>query len=273
MPSLHLSATAALVAAFMASPAAAHEETPELDAGVSESASPDGGDAAIALDPSPHAHGDPGRPHEHPIPPHVHVPDGGVVAPADVPRETIITARRPLSAASAKTVRERDLKLRVLRRPADVLSVAPGLYVVQHAGGGKANQYFLRGFDADHGTDVALSVDGVPANLVSHGHGQGYADLNWLIPEVVERLDVLKGPYAAEQGDFATAGSMNVVTRPKFEANQVTALGGMFSTWRGLLIASPDSATGSRSSRARSTAPRARFRMESGSRASASSES
>jgi outer membrane cobalamin receptor len=110
------------------------------------------------------------------------------------------------SAASSSVVRDRDFELRAHPRPADILSVAPGLHVVQHAGGGKANQYFLRGFDADHGTDISLAVDGVPVNLVSHGHGQGYADLHWVISELVERIDVSKGPYAARHGDFATAG-------------------------------------------------------------------
>ena len=92
--------------------------------------------------------------------------------------QTTVTARRPFTAASSSTVRDQDFLLRPHPRPADILQVVPGFYVVQHAGGGKANQYFLRGFDADHGTDVALFVDGVPVNMVSHGHGQGYADLN-----------------------------------------------------------------------------------------------
>jgi outer membrane receptor protein involved in Fe transport len=130
--------------------------------------------------------------------------------------------------------------LRPHPRPVDILQVVPGLYTNQHAGGGKANQYFLRGFDADHGTDVALFVDGVPVNMVSHGHGQGYADLNWLIPELIERVEVNKGPYSAQYGDFATAGAINMVTRRNFEKSQVTLAGGSFDTWRGLLIATPD---------------------------------
>lgn len=130
--------------------------------------------------------------------------------------------------------------LRPHPRPVDILQVVPGLYTNQHAGGGKANQYFLRGFDADHGTDVALFVDGVPVNMVSHGHGQGYADLNWIIPELIERVEVNKGPYSAQYGDFATAGAINMVTRRNFEKSQVTLAGGSFDTWRGLLIATPD---------------------------------
>lgn len=153
---------------------------------------------------------------------------------------TTVTARRPFTAASSSTVRDRDFLLRPHPRPADILQVVPGFYTVQHAGGGKANQYFLRGFDADHGTDVALFVDGVPVNMVSHGHGQGYADLNWIIPELIERVEVRKGPYFAQDGDFATAGAVNLVTRRHFESSQVTLGGGSFDTWRGLFIAAPD---------------------------------
>ena len=90
--------------------------------------------------------------------------------------------------------------------------------MVQHSGGGKANQYFLRGFDADHGTDLALSIDGVPINMVSHAHGQGFADTNFIIPEVVERVEITKGPYFPNQGDFATAGAVNLVSRDDFRA-------------------------------------------------------
>jgi len=119
--------------------------------------------------------------------------------------ETTIEASAPTSAASAESIRDRDLRLRPASSAEDLLRVVPGLVIAQHQGGGKADQLFLRGFDADHGTDVALSVDGIPVNLPSHAHGQGYADLNFLIPEVIDRVDVLKGPYFVEVGDFATA--------------------------------------------------------------------
>jgi len=158
----------------------------------------------------------------------------------DLDNRTRILGRRPYNAASSFTVRDRDFLLRPHPRPADILMVTPGLYVVQHAGGGKANQYFLRGFDADHGTDVSIMVDGIPVNKVSHGHGQGYADLNWLIPEVVQRIEVSKGPYYAEFGDFGTAGTINIVTHRKLQANEVSLTGGMFDTWRGLVMVSPD---------------------------------
>ena len=87
----------------------------------------------------------------------------------------------------------------------EVLRRVPGLFIGQHAGGGKAEQIFLRGFDIDHGTDVALTVDGMPVNMVSHAHGQGYADLHFVIPETIEKVDFSKGAYYADKGNFATA--------------------------------------------------------------------
>ena len=149
-----------------------------------------------------------------------------------------VEEERPLTAASAQTVRDRDLRLRPLQRPGDLFRVTPGLIAVQHAGGGKADQYLLRGFDADHGTDIALSFDGLPLNMVSHGHGQGYADANWIIPELVERVEISKGPYFAEQGDFATAGAIDLISRSGAESF-VSAGGGSFNTLRGVAIAAP----------------------------------
>ncbi len=157
----------------------------------------------------------------------------GADANAKETRPIVAEERRPYTAASAQSVRTRDLELRPVLRPADVLQVAPGLYVAQHAGGGKANQYFLRGFDIDHGTDLALFVDGIPVNAVTHGHGQGYADLNWLVPELVDRVEVYKGPYFAEFGDFATAGAVNIITRTTYDGRSSAIAGGMYNTWRG----------------------------------------
>ena len=144
----------------------------------------------------------------------------------------------PTSAASAESIRDRDLRLRPSATPEDILRVVPGLVIAQHQGGGKADQLFLRGFDADHGTDVALSIDGIPINLPSHAHGQGYADLNFLIPETVDRVDVTKGPYFVETGDFATAGAVNLRTRRSFPESSVQGSYGSFDTWRVLGIAS-----------------------------------
>ncbi len=157
---------------------------------------------------------------------------------------TTVVASKPISAASSLSVRDRDFALRPIGSVQDILRVTPGLVLVQHSGGGKANQYFLRGFDADHGTDLALSIDGVPINMVSHAHGQGFADTNFIIPEVVERVEITKGPYFVHQGDFATAGAVNMVSRDAFEHSSVAA--GMTGSPghgrmgdRGLVIGSP----------------------------------
>ncbi len=152
---------------------------------------------------------------------------------------TIVLADKPMTAASTMTVREQDLRLRPIQRVGDLLRVAPGLITVQHAGGGKANQYLMRGFDADHGTDIALTVDGIPINMVSHAHGQGYADTNWVIPELIERVEVYKGPYFAELGDFATAGAINLVTKRALKENFVSVQGGMFNSLRAVAAAGP----------------------------------
>src|SRR5262249_31870179 len=149
--------------------------------------------------------------------------------PADANLQATVDAQRPFSAASARTVRDQDIQVRPRFTPEDVLRVVPGLLIAQHQGGGKADQLFLRGFDADHGTDVLVMLDGVPVNLPSHAHGQWYADLHFLIPEVVERVEVTKGPYFAELGDFDTAGSVNIATRRSFDASQITLSGGTHS--------------------------------------------
>ncbi|HTO53174.1 MAG TPA: TonB-dependent receptor [Myxococcota bacterium] len=112
--------------------------------------------------------------------------------------------------ASEGTVPADALEERPLLRPGEVLETVPGLIVTQHSGEGKANQYFLRGFNLDHGTDFATRVDGVPVNLPTHAHGQGYTDLNFLIPELVESVSYKKGPYSAQNGDFASAGSADL---------------------------------------------------------------
>ncbi len=114
------------------------------------------------------------------------------------------------SSASQGTVSAADIALRPLLRPGEVVEEIPGVIITQHSGSGKANQYFLRGFNLDHGTDLAVSVDDVPVNMPSHAHGQGYSDLNYLIPELVEQVDYKKGPYYADVGDFGSAGAFNI---------------------------------------------------------------
>ena len=134
------------------------------------------------------------------------------------------------SAAGSRLIRELDIRLRPRESSQELLRLTPGLLIAQHAGGGKAEQIFLRGFDADHGTDVAISVDGVPVNMVSHAHGQGYADLHWLIPEVVDYVEVHKGPYEAADGDLATAGAVALHTKDRLSQAEVSTRGGSFST-------------------------------------------
>jgi outer membrane receptor protein involved in Fe transport len=139
-------------------------------------------------------------------------------------------------AASAETITSRDLQLLLIRTPEDVLRAVPGLFIAQHQGGGKADQLFLRGFDADHGTDVAFFFDEVPVNEPSHGHGQGYTDLNFMIPETIDRLDVSKGPYYAQYGDFDTAGAVSIHTRRAFAENELLGTYGSYETYRVLGI-------------------------------------
>jgi hypothetical protein len=113
-------------------------------------------------------------------------------------------------AASEGVVTSTLIQARPTLRPAELLEFVPGVIVSQHSGDGKANQYYLRGFNLDHGTDFATYVDGMPVNMPTHAHGQGYSDLNWLIPELVDRIAYRKGPYFADEGDFASAGAAHV---------------------------------------------------------------
>jgi len=112
--------------------------------------------------------------------------------------------------ASQMTVTGADLNARPVTRPGEIVEAAPGLIVTQHSGEGKANQYFLRGYNLDHGTDLAVTVDDMPVNMRTHGHGQGYSDLNFLMPEIVNSLDIRKGPYFADVGDFGSVGALSI---------------------------------------------------------------
>jgi hypothetical protein len=129
-----------------------------------------------------------------------------------------------------------DLQLRPVSSSQDLLRLVPGLFIAQHAGGGKAEQIFLRGFDVDHGTDFAIYVDGIPVNMPSHAHGQGYADLHFLIPETVGELEVNKGPHATRFGDLATAGSGEFKTLNKLANSSVKLEMGQFNTKRALVM-------------------------------------
>jgi hypothetical protein len=156
--------------------------------------------------------------------------------------------------ATSGVITPGDLDERSRRRPGEALERVPGVIVSQHSGEGKANQYYIRGFNIDHGTDLALSVSGMPVNLPTHGHGQGYADLGFLMPELVGSMQYRKGPYFADEGDFSAAGSIrikyvNVLDRPigRVEAGQDGYLRGLFAAsprvGRGHVLVAAEGAT------------------------------
>ena len=155
--------------------------------------------------------------------------------------DTVVTQGRVTSqvgvasSANQGTVGAGDLALRPLLRPAEIVENIPGVIVTQHSGSGKANQYFLRGFNLDHGTDLALSVDDVPVNMPTHAHGQGYADLNFVIPELIDRVDFKKGPYFADVGDFGSAGAFDVHYYDRLPSGVARAEGGQFGYGRVLV--------------------------------------
>ncbi len=133
-----------------------------------------------------------------------------------------------------KTISKLDLKTSPVNSSQEVLRKVPGLIIGQHAGGGKAEQLFLRGFDVDHGTDVSISVDGMPVNMVSHAHGQGYSDLHFLIPETIDNIDFGKGTYYANEGDFNTAAYVNFSTKDYIKDSKISVEAGDFNTLRTL---------------------------------------
>ena len=140
----------------------------------------------------------------------------GQAAPAAVtlPLETVEGSRNSqlgiADSANSGVVTQKQLESRTVYRPGELLEVTPGLVVSQHSGEGKANQFYLRGFNLDHGTDLRTTVDGMLVNQRSHSHGQGWTDLNFLIPELTTLLEYKKGPYSAAEGDFASAGAVSV---------------------------------------------------------------
>jgi outer membrane cobalamin receptor len=130
------------------------------------------------------------------------------------------------------TLSQVDIMLRPVNTSQDVLRIVPGIFIAQHAGGGKAEQIFLRGFDIDHGTDISLTVDGIPVNMVSHAHGQGYADLHFLIPETIEKVAFELGPHSTERGNLATAGYVDFKTKDFLSNNSIKIEAGDFNTQR-----------------------------------------
>lgn len=143
------------------------------------------------------------------------------------------------SSAAEGFVGHAELQQRPILRPGELLETVPGVVISQHSGEGKANQYYLRGFNLDHGTDIAVTVGGVPANMRTHAHGQGYSDINWLIPETVNYVNYRKGTYSADQGDFSTAGAVNMTFFNVLPQNIATVSGGPFGQARALLAGSP----------------------------------
>lgn len=172
---------------------------------------------------------------------------GGV--PTTVLEEVVVTGgldhlRGTPVSASQGIVTEEQLEMRPVLRTGELLEAVPGLIVTQHSGDGKANQYFLRGFNLDHGTDLATSVDGVPVNMPTHGHGQGYTDINFVIPELVQSIEYRKGTYYAETGNFSAAGAVDMRYRRTLEAPLLVLETGEDSYARGLIAAAPQLAGG-----------------------------
>jgi len=147
-------------------------------------------------------------------------------------------ASTPVMSSSEQNVSGEDVNARPFSRPAEALEVVPGLIITQHSGDGKANQYFLRGFNLDHGTDLAISVDDMPVNMRTHAHGQGYADLNFLIPELIGSVNIRKGPYFADEGDFSSVGSVHVSLLDSVNKTMASITAGSFGYRRILGITS-----------------------------------
>ena len=146
--------------------------------------------------------------------------------------------------ASEGSIGQEEIAARPSGRTGDLLEFVPGLVVTQHSGSGKANQYFLRGFNLDHGTDFATFVDGMPVNLRTHAHGQGYTDLNFLIPETVRELAYRKGNYYADVGDFSSAGTARFALRDRVARGNAELAGGSYGYKRGLLLDSTRAGAG-----------------------------
>ncbi len=139
---------------------------------------------------------------------------------------------------SQGTVGATEIQDRPILRSGEVLETVPGLIITQHAGGGKANQYFLRGFNLDHGTDIAIFLDDMPLNLPSHAHGEGYSDMNTVIPEFVKRVDFEKGPYYADVGNYGSAGAAHVEFFKTLPQNFFKVEGGTYTYGRAVFGAS-----------------------------------
>ena len=149
------------------------------------------------------------------------------------------------NSATQGTVGATEIQDRPILRSGEVLETVPGVIITQHAGGGKANQYFLRGFNLDHGTDFAIFIDGMPLNLPSHAHGEGYSDMNTVIPELVQRVNFEKGPYYADVGNYGSAGSAHLEFFKTLPQNFFQVEGGMYGYGRAVFGASQKLGSGS----------------------------
>ena len=163
------------------------------------------------------------------------------LADAEHPAENLVGIAQ---SASQGAITAKQLDARPIMRAGEVLETVPGVVISQHSGEGKANQYYLRGFNLDHGTDFASTVAGMPVNMPTHAHGHGYSDLNFLIPELVSGVQYAKGPYFADQGDFATAGSANINYASVLDRPIVRVGGGDEGFGRAMVAASPAAGSG-----------------------------
>src|ERR1044072_7554597 len=170
---------------------------------------------------------------------------GGIPTSTQWLEEVVVTGKLERlggdpSSATVGIATSEQLDMRPVLRTGELLEVVPGLIVTQHSGDGKANQYFLPGFNLDHGTDLATSVDGVPVNMPTHGHGQGYTDINFVIPELMQSIEYRKGTYYAETGNFSAAGAVDMRYRRSLDAPLVVLEGGEDDYARSLIAGSAD---------------------------------
>ena len=227
---MHVSSAAVRLASILAAlaPLTARAQTalPTIQVGAHRAAP--AAHAPIAHAPAP------GRPvHASPQPPRA----SPIVAAVARPAPPAGPQPPPSTASSENFFTGQEVNALPFARPGDALEIVPGLVVTQHSGEGKANQYFLRGFNLDHGTDLALYLDGMPLNMRTHGHSQGYADSNFLIPELLSYVLARKGPYDAQDGDFSSAGSIYMQYKDRIDKGYFQLTGGSFAYARALAVA------------------------------------
>jgi len=211
---------AAIALALSVAPATAQQNLPRIEIGAARA-----GRSTVA----PH-HAERARPAPRTVAPPTAVAarPAPVAAPAPAPAAKFSLRDAPVTSSSSRSFSGAEVMARPFAQPAEALEIVPGLIVSQHSGSGKANQYFLRGFALDHGNDLALWIDGMPINMPSHAHGQGYADANFVIPEFFSSVDVRKGPFFADEGAFASAGAVHMQYVDKLRDGLFSITGGSF---------------------------------------------